>query len=150
MSGSSVRHSELRTLMDLALQTCIALKNYSDENFNTLLKEDDEKLTEVINNREEIIEALIDLEYKIDIILDEVEEYDYGNSLPPDVDELRMSARSVLNDISEKDMEVMKHIGSKMQMYKNETLKARNKKNLTAYMRTAFSDEPGDSVDFKK
>ncbi|NLA86363.1 MAG: hypothetical protein GX847_03580 [Clostridiales bacterium] len=150
MSGGGVKHSELRTLMELALQTCIALQNYSDENFNVLLKEDDEKIAEVIDNREKIIEALIDIEYKIDIILDEVEEYDYGNSLPPDVDELRRSARSVLNEISERDMEVMKHIGSKMQKYKNETLKARNKKNLTAYMRTAFSDEPGDSVDFKK
>jgi hypothetical protein len=37
-----------------------------------------------------------------------------------------------------------------MQKYKTETLKARNKKNLSAYMRTAFSDEPGDSVDFIK
>jgi hypothetical protein len=47
-------------------------------------------------------------------------------------------------------MEAMKIISSRMQLYKIETLKARNKMNLSAYMKTAFSKEPGDSVDLTK
>lgn len=148
MNGDGSRHAELHSLMTQALETCVTLKNYSDENFNTFLGEDDEKIVEVINNREKMIETLIGIEYKIDNILDEVEAYDYGKSLPPDVDEIRRSVRTVLNEISAKDMEAMQHISGKMQMYKIETLKARNKKNISAYMRAAFSDRPGDSVDF--
>lgn len=150
MSGDRSTHSELRTLMAQALEICAALLTYSNENFDVFLSEDDEKITDVINSREKMIETLIGIEYRTDIILDEVEEYGYGQSLPDDVDVLRQSVRAILSDISAKDMEIMKIIGGRMQMYKNETLKARNKKNLSAYMRTAFSNEPGDSVDFIK
>lgn len=150
MSDYSLKHAELRALMDQALETCVLLHNYSDENFDVFISDDDAKITEVINNREKIIEILIGIEYKTDIILDEVDEYGYGQSLPQDVDEIRASVRAVLSDISVKDMEIMKRVSGRMQMYKIETLKARNKRNLSAYMRTAFSDEPGDSVDFMK
>jgi hypothetical protein len=150
MNGGSSKHNELHTLMDQALQISVALQKYSDESFGTFLSEDDEKIAEVISNREKMIETLVGIEYKTDIILDESEEYDYGKALPPDIEKIRRSVRAVLNDVSVKDMEIMKLIGSKMQKYKTETLKARNKKSLSAYMKTAFSDEPGDSIDLKK
>ena len=97
-----------------------------------------------------MIEALIDIEYRTDAILNEVKEYDSGKTLPPDIDDIRKSIRSILSEITKRDIEIMKLVAGKMQKYKTETLKARNKKNLSAYMRTAFSDEPGDSVDFIK
>jgi hypothetical protein len=150
MSGNSSKQIELRALMEQALATCVELQKYSDDHFEVFLSGDDAKITEVIDNREKMIETLIGIEYKTDIILDDVEEYDYGEALPPDVDELREAVRTVLCDVSAKDMEIMKIISGRMQMYKIETLKARNKKNLSAYMRTTFSDEPGDSVDFVK
>jgi hypothetical protein len=150
MNGNTSKHAELLALMDQALETCFALQKYSEVNFDVFLSEDDAGITEVINNREKMIETLIGIEYKTDIILDEEEEYDYGESLPPEVDAVRQAVRTVLNGISAKDMEIMKIIGGRMQMYKIETLKARNKKNLSAYMKTAFSNEPGDSVDFTK
>lgn len=150
MSGNGAKHRDLRTLMDQALQTCVALQNYSDACFDTFLSEDDAKITEIINNREKLIEKLIGIEYKTGILLDELDARDNTKSLPADVDEIRRSVRAILNEVSVKDMEMMKLIGSKMQKYKVETLKARNKKNLSAYMRTAFSDEPGDSIDFLK
>ncbi len=148
MSDISPKHAELRDLMGQALDTCVLLQDYSENNFDVFLSDDDAKITEVINNREKLIEKLISIEYKTDIILDEVEEYDFGQSLPQDVDEIRETIRKVLGDVSVKDLEIMKLISSRMQMYKIETLKARNKKSLSAYMKTAFSDEPGDSVDF--
>lgn len=148
--NTTQRHSELRDLMEQALSTCIALQNYSDENFNVFLSEDDAEIAEVINNREKMIETLISIEYRTDMILDEVDDYEYGEALPADVDDIRQSVRRILNEISGKDMEIMKLISGRMQMYKIETLKARNKKNLSAYMRSTFSDEPGDSIDFSK
>jgi transcription termination factor NusB len=150
MSGNSSKQAELQALMEQALEKSIELQKYSDEHFDVFLSGDDSKITEVINNREKMIEALIGIEYKGDIILDAVEEYDYGQSLPPDTDEIRQAVRAVLGGVSTQDMEIMKLISNRMQMYKIETLKARNKKNISSYMRTAFSDEPGDSVDFSK
>lgn len=149
MRSGSAADRELRSLMDRALQTCVALKNYTNENFDSFFSDDDEKINEIIINREKLIEALIDIENKADTILNDVKEYDSGRSLPPDIDDIRRSVRTILNEISVRDMEIMKLIAGKMQKYKTETLKARNKKSLSAYMRTAFSDEPGDSVDFK-
>jgi hypothetical protein len=150
MSGGGPADCQLRTLIDQALQTCVALQNYTNENFDSFFREDDEKINEIIANREKMIEALIDIEYKTDAILNEAKEYDSCKSLPPDIDNIRRSVRTILSEISMKDMEIMKLIAGKMQKYKTETLKARNKKSLSAYMRTAFSDEPGDSFDFKK
>ncbi len=150
MSGNSSKQAELQSLMEQALDKCVELQKYSDDHFDVFLSGDDSKITEVINKRERMIEALIGIEYKTDIILDEVEEYDYGQCLPPDIDEIRQAVRTVLSGVSARDMEIMKIISGKMQMYKIETLKARNKKNLSAYMRTAFSDEPGDSIDFSE
>lgn len=150
MSGGRSKHNELRALMDQALHTCAALQNYTNESFDTFLGEDDDQIAEVISNREKIIETLVSIEYKTDIILEDAEEYGYGESLPPDIDEIRQSVRAILGDISVKDMEIMKLIGNKMQKYKIETLKARNKKSLSTYMKTAFSDEPGDSIDLMK
>jgi hypothetical protein len=133
--------------MEEALKACIMLQNYSDENFEVFLEGDDDQIVEIINNRERFIESLVNLEYKIDIILDEVDDYGSGETLPTDVDEIRRSIRSVLSEISVKDMEIMKLISGKMQMYKIETLKARNKKSLSAYMRSSQIEEPGDSID---
>ena len=150
MSSNIAKHAELRELMDQALETCVFLQNYSDDNFNVFLSDNDAKITEVINSREKLIDKLIGIEYKTDIILEEVDDYAYGQSLPLDIDEIRESIHTVLSNVSAKDMEIMKIISSRMQMYKIETLKARNKRNLSAYMRTTFSNEPGDSVDFMK
>lgn len=150
MIDKSSKHADLYDLMDQALEICVSLQTYSDENFNVFLSDDDAKITEVINVREKMIERLIGIEYKTDIILDAVEEYDYGQTLPQDVDRIRESIRTVLSDLTAKDLEIMKLISSRMQIYKIETLKARNKRNLSAYMKTAFSDETGDSVDFTK
>lgn len=150
MSGTSPMGSELRALMDQALQICVALQNYSNESFDSLLSGNDEKINEVISNREKMIEALIGIEYRTDNIRNEAKEYDLGDSLPADIDDIRRSVRKILDEVSARDMEIMKLIAGKMQKYKIETLKARNKKSLSAYMRTAFSDETGDSIDFKK
>ncbi len=150
MNNLSSKHAELRTLMDQALDVCMILQNYTEENFDAFLSDDDARITEIISTREKMIETLIGIEYKADTIFEEEDEYCYGEALPNDIDEIRQSVRTVLGDISAKDMEIMTIISSKMQLYKIETLKARNKKSLSAYIKTTFSIEPGDSIDFSK
>jgi hypothetical protein len=143
-------HSQLRALMTEALETCQKLRNYTDDNFNVFLGDDDQKILDTINEREHIIDRLMRIESQIDLILDEVREYAKGNALPEDIDEIRRSARIVLGDIKAKDMEIMKIISSKMQTLKTETLKVRNKKKLSAYMKTSFAEDLGDSVNLSK
>lgn len=150
MSVCTDRHSTLRRLLRDAFDTCVLLKNYTDEHFSCLCEEDDEEIIEVIENREIIIEKLMDIEHQIDVLLDEAGTADSGLSLPNDIEELQLTIRKMLSEISARDLEFMTIISSKMQEYRNETLKARNKKSLTAYMNAAFVDEPGDSIDFSK
>lgn len=150
MNEGESRRDELRALMEEALQECIRLQTFSEENFDVFMGDDDARILEVINKRECFIESLVSLEYRIDGILNDVEEYGYGESLPPEADEIRQAIRKVLGQISARDMEIMKLISGRMQRYKTETLKARNKKSLTAYMSSAQAPAPGDSVDYVK
>lgn len=143
-------HSELLSLMEEAKSVCIMLQNYSEEKLNAFSDEDDLKIVDAIKKRELIINKLIDLEYRIDLILDENEEYAYGNSLPPEIEEIRQSIRKVLNVITDIDLKAMQLVSSKMQKYKDETLKARNKKNLSAYIKNSFGVSPPSNYDYKK
>lgn len=150
MNTGADMHSQLRALMTEALETCQKLRNYTDDHFNVFLGDNDQKILDTIDEREHIIDRLMSIENQIDLILDEVREYAKGNALPADIDEIRHSARIVLGDIKAKDMEIMKIISSKMQTLKTETLKVRNKKKLSAYMKASFAEDLGDSVNLSK
>jgi len=150
MSSDMKKHSQLLALMSEALGTCILLRDFTAESYESFQDDDDNDILETVNKREQIVETLISLECQIDVILDEVEEYANGQSLPDDVEEIRQSVRTVLSEVSGKDIEFMNLISRRMQKYKNETLKARNKKNLSAYMKNSFLKQPGDSVDYSK
>lgn len=144
------RYTELLSLMQEALETCVSLQNYSDENLEVFLGDGDTNILKAVDDREKIIDKLINIEYKVDTLLDQEASYKGGKALPQDVDTIRRSVRTVLSEIAAKDMYIMTVISSKMQAYKIETLKARNKKSLSAYMKSALTDELGDSFDFSK
>jgi hypothetical protein len=150
MNSHTQKHSQLLTLMGEALGTCILLRDFTDESYELFLGDDDNNILEAVQKREKIVENLINLKCQIDMILEEVAEYANGASLPDDVAELRQSVRSILSEVSKKDIEVMKLISGRMQKYRNETLRARNKKHLSAYMKKTFSNQPGVSVDYSK
>ncbi|MEL4106707.1 hypothetical protein AAFA46_07730 [Oscillospiraceae bacterium WX1] len=150
MNTSEQHITVLRTLMAEALDISRTLKAYTDEHYDVFLSGDDEKIVAVVNDREKIIEKLVSIEYQIDDLFENVDAFENGRALPPDAEALRRAARAVLRDVSKKDLDIMKIIGGKMKIYKNETLKARNKKNISAYMKTVLSEQPGDSVDLSK
>lgn len=150
MNAEPSRRDELYALMTEALNTCLQLQSYTSDNFQAFIGDDDQKILEVIAKREDIIEKLIGIEYKVDLILEDVDDYENGRVLPADIDEIRRSVRQILGSISTKDYKVMEIVSSKMQAYKTETLKVRNKKNISAYMKTAYINQPGDTIDFSK
>lgn len=150
MNAGAARHDELRALMASALETCLQLKAFSEDNHQVFLGDDDEQILNAVDRREEIIQRLIGIENKIGLIFEEVDDYNGGRCLPEDVDQLRQSVRRVLDDISTGDTEIMKLVSTRMQAYKTETLKARNRKNISAYIRTPYSEQSGESVNLIK
>ena len=132
-------HSRLLGLMEETLRICSDLEQFTRENFSLLQGEDDKSIIRMIREREVYISALIQMEYRIDLLFDEVDAYEYGDCLPPEADRLRQSVRTTLHTVSELDLEVMKLISSRLQEYRDATIKARNRKHLSAYIRTGAS-----------
>lgn len=134
MTMTDSTHSDLMRLMHQAYELCRQLQQCYTEVTEDISDIDDNKIVLFVDSREKVIEELIAVEYRIDLLLDEVEGSTAGQSLPPEAEGIRQSIRNMLHDISARDLEIMKIISSKMQTYKTETLKARNKKNLSAYI----------------
>lgn len=142
--------SKLRLYMGEALKTCVMLLNHTEKYFCSFSSADDEKIIETINEREQIINILINIENKVDFILDENINFAFGENLPADIDDIRKTIRSILLTVSNRDMEAMNLISSKMVYYRDETIKARNRKHLSAYIRSGVSIASGSSYDLKK
>ena len=149
MSAGGGDSLELMARLAEAHQACTRLQRFTDEHYGVFQSDDDGKILEVIDSREALIASLSDIEAQVETILDA--EYRGGKALPPDAEALRLSIRTLLSDISAKDLEIMKLLSGRMQTYRNETLKARSRKNLFAYMQVAESiPASGDSFDISK
>lgn len=143
-------HTQLVLYMREALNVCIKLQAFTKQNQDAFQGEDDQMIIQVIAKREIIIDQLVKLEYKIDLILDQVDDYCNGNALPHDVEALRNRIVEISSDILSMDMKAAKYISMKVQKYKDETLKARNKKNLSAYIKTNLMSKSFGSYDLKQ
>lgn len=143
-------HSRLLGLMAETFRICTELEQFTRENFLLLQDEDDRKIIWMIQEREKYINALLQLEYKIDLLFDEVDAYEYGDCLPPEADRLQQSSRAVLHSISELDMQAMKLVSTRLQEYRDKTVKARNRKHLSAYIKTGAPAHRYSSCDFTK
>lgn len=146
----TARNDQLFSLMEKAYKTCIDLDNYTRNNLHVFQGDNDDLILELIQKRENYIRDLTDIEYEIDCIFEEVDDYKNGDNLPSEIAEMRSSIRTILNRVSAMDLEAMEFISGKMQEYKMQTMKARSKKHLSAYFRSGASAEPGNNVDCKK
>jgi len=141
----------LSALMEEALKTCNQLYGYTAANFSVFSGSDEKKILEVIDNRRKIVETLLELEKEIDGLLPEKKDAVFAHEgLPAGVEDFRKSARSVLDKVSNLDLKAMNLLSQKMQRYKEETLKLRNKKNISAYIRTSAMNCRGSRYDCKK
>jgi hypothetical protein len=150
MTIAGQQDEKLRCLLEDALTQCTRLQQYTDDNYDIFSGSEAAKIVEALDNREKIIDCLVTIEYTMDQLYDEAPQFEKGRRLPPDLEALRMTVRAKLAVISAKDMEIAALISGKMQKYKNLTLKARNMKNLTAYMNSELDGLLGENIDFSK
>lgn len=130
-------NTKLLFLMKEALSVCTMLYDYSFEKMNHLDLLSDEEVLQTIQEREPFLNQLINLEYQIYDILDESDIELHSIKLPDDVESIRQTVRQVLNEIDKIDDQAINCLSDKIQIYKNDALKARNKKNLSAYIQSS-------------
>lgn len=140
----------LPELMNEALRVCEQLLHFSEEARAVFLGEDERAILRAIEARETIIDRLIGLEYRIDLVLDANDEYACGGALPEEAESARLKARDILGAVMGMDVRAMRHVRLRMQKDKDETLKARNKKHLSAYIRASAAPCSRGSYDYIK
>lgn len=143
---------QLSLLMEEVIKLCNELYDYTNTGLRDFVGEDDTEIAEIINSRKKYVDSISELECRIDLLLENEGEAIslHADELPYDIEEFRKKARAILRKVSELDMNAMKQISSKMQKYKDETLKLRNKKNLSAYIRSGTPDSSVSHYDVKK
>ncbi len=121
------KQTQLLSLMEEASHVCLTLYEYTKERFALLSGYDDEKIIQLINDREVFIHHLMKLEHRIGLIEHSADDHNSGVCLPCDMEERRKSIKKVLHEVTAMDARIMRHLSIKIQYYKNETLNARSK-----------------------
>lgn len=143
---------ELSSLMDETIKACYELYDYSYAAYKNFSTEEDNAIAEIISKREKYVDAIGELESKIECLIQNNGDFMLNCSiqLPYDYSEFRKKARSILRSVTELDMDSMQMMGTKMQKYKEETLKIRNKKNISAYISSGVDATAISHFDLKK
>lgn len=153
MLRSQYRHSEMEVKMAKREQAdaellsmfkeahciCCELYELTLKNISKLPCSTDDDIIQFIYDREAIINKLVVIENNIYLILDNAEEYDGGHRLPPEVEAERVRTRQLIGAITELDQQVIEVVSSKVQLYKEKTLKTRNSKHISAYLKTSLA-----------
>ncbi|HBR08672.1 MAG TPA: hypothetical protein DD735_07240 [Clostridiales bacterium] len=111
-----------------------ALFRFTRDQYGVLTGDDESGIMEALGEREQIIAVLMNLDNKIDSLLEEA-----GlrrDALPPDAEALRLDIRSALGAVTEIDIAVITHISGRLQKYKDLTIKARNQRHISAYLKS--------------
>jgi cell division FtsZ-interacting protein ZapD len=135
MEACEKKKSRLIALLYDTLRASEELLSFSQQRSHIVLGEDDAEIIETLIEREEYINALISLENEIDIVLEEDGSSD--SDLPPEAEKIRLSIRYVLDKVTEIDVEAINVLSENLKKYKEYTIIARNKKRISAYIRTS-------------
>lgn len=144
------KSARLSSLLEKAYKICVELRDYTRDNFYVFEGDDDDKILVFVQEREKHLKRLTEIEYEIDLIFEKAEDYSSGAELPAEIEEIRHSIRAVLNETESFNVEAIKRVSSKMQKYKMETMKVRNKKHLSSYFQSEDSTQPSKNIDVKK
>jgi len=144
MAESMEREPRLVSLFADALRASEKLLSFSQQKHSVFTSADDDAITEALKEREGYINALTSLENDIDLVLDE-DDPSYS-SLPPEAEKIRSSIRSVLCKVTELDTEAINTLSGNLQKYKDYTIRARNKKHISAYIRTSVVNSSGSNL----
>jgi hypothetical protein len=135
MSEYQETYSRLMSLLQETLEASEKLKAFTRQNQDVLSGSDEKKIIEVLRHREKMLGDLINLEYGIERTLDAL-----GlavDSLPPDAEKLRSAIRATLDAVTETDVVSINCIRSHLQEYRDLTIRLRNKKHVSAYLKSA-------------
>lgn len=159
MLRSQYRHSEMEAKMTKREQAdagllsmfkeahriCCELYELNLRNLNKLSGGTDEDIINFIYDREVIINKLVIIEYNIYSQIEKIDEYNGGHRLPPDIEAERVRTRQLIGSITELDQQAIEAVSSKVQLYKEKTLKTRNNKNISAYLKTSLTVSSSNS-----
>lgn len=140
MAGCEQAASELRTLMEEALTRCLSLRQFSEASIRSFTEGSDEDVLEVLAQRDVLIADLAALESRFDTILEDLGE---RRALPQDVAQLRGKVRAVLAEVGGLDLRAMELLRTRMQDYKDATLKARSREHISAYIQSGHGTSLG-------
>ncbi|MGE4354795.1 MAG: hypothetical protein AB7D36_12015 [Oscillospiraceae bacterium] len=133
MNNHDEEYLRLLSLYKEALRSSYSLLSFTQQKYDILAVSDEIALSAVLKDREELIGSLIDLENQIDRLTETLGLQ--NDSLTGEIKSLQASVRSVLDRVSEMDVKAINLLRKKLQTYKNLTMRARNKKNLSAYIK---------------
>ncbi|MPM15990.1 hypothetical protein SDC9_62364 [bioreactor metagenome] len=140
MAGCDQAAAELRPLMEEALTRCLSLRQFSEASIRIFTEGSDEDILEFLAQRDAIIADLAALESRFDTMLEDLGE---KRDLPQDVARLRGKVRAVLAEVGELDLRAMELLRTRMQEYKDATLKARSREHISAYIESGHGTSLG-------
>lgn len=148
MEGYDEALLRLLSLLAEALETSRELLDYTRQKYDVLYSGNNGQLTEALGEREKFISALTNLECRTDLVLEEL-----GmrlGDLPQEAERLRQAIRSTLGAVTEMDVKLISAMSAHLQEYKDLTIKARNKKHISAYLKAGMLKSQGNRFDIKK
>jgi hypothetical protein len=149
MSANSAE-SRLLSLIGEALNTSLELRHFSEENFCIFSGDDEKKIDESLRERERLINILTGLEKEINLIIGSFNVDPWDKEFLSQFHEARRAIRSTLDAVSALDMEAVKLLNDKMQDYRDKTVRARNKKHISAYIKSGAVNMTDNKFDYLK
>ncbi len=140
-------NAALASLLNDMLALSTQLHALSLQRSEDLENAEDEALLAHIDEREEIIDAMRSLEQRVDGLTDTLSAEEQAD---PDAQQLRARIRALLSETETIDMQTMRVLSERMVLYRNETIKARQKKQLAAYLETDIPYGSNTNADFTK
>lgn len=137
----------LESLLNDMLALCTQLHTLTLQHVGKLDDAEDEVLLAYIDEREEIIESMRALEQRIDGVTDTLSTADQSD---PAVQRMHADIHALLSKTATIDMDTMRILSDRMALYRNATIKARRKKQLSAYLETGIPCDNCSSTDFTK
>ncbi|NCB50670.1 MAG: hypothetical protein EOM54_02135 [Clostridia bacterium] len=137
----------LLSLLEETLAVSEELLRFTREKHSAFAGGDEKEMAETLREREKNISALINMECKIDLVLEQAGLH--IGSLPHEAEALRQSIRSSLDSVTEIDIGSINLISGQLQEYRDLTIKARNKKKISAYMKTGIYRNRDNSFDLR-
>lgn len=134
MSKNDEAYGRLLSLLRETLAVSERLKRFTRQRQDVLSGGDEKKILETLREREKIIDELTNPEYEIERLLDTLG-LDLG-SLPPEAEALRLAIRSELSAVTETDVSAINVMRGHLQEYKDLTIRLRNKKHVSAYLKS--------------